>query len=499
MNNLTFRFSATVLGLLAFTSCVAASPGSVAPVSRVVLFPDSALIERSASVRAGAVKLDISELPVNFDTNSVQIEADDGIEIGEIIWQDRAHIASFDAAKARLEKQIGLLTDRVSLLELERKTAEREMQYLTAAVSPGSIHQAGTERAQEVIQRSNLRVQQRILVIDSQKRDVERELEAKQNDLKRIHQTVAQVRSLSVRLQAKNDGQVHIRYLFQDAGWRPVYRALLDSEGSQMRLERIAQISQNSGEDWMHINLLLSTGQPWWNANSPEFIAETGQATETDKDKPDPSFSFIILDKSATEYLLPGVLTLPANRRQAAIFLEHLQVPVTLEAQISPRQEKTAYLLARGKLPEGVWPEGEIQLYRDRVYVGTTNWSAVSNRYFELSFGQDELIQVNSQSIANQNDSREMLKAARRVADVFSITNQHKRQVEILVLDASPIGRDDAVEVERHFMPDISQDNWGGHTGLVAWRRPINAETSQEFFADYRISWPKDRSIIGLP
>src|SRR5258707_10425094 len=54
------------------------------------------------------------------------------------------------------------------------------------------------------------------------------------------------------------------------AGWRPAYRAGLDSAGSKVLLERQGAISQTTGEDWTNVKLKLSTGQPRLSPQGPE-------------------------------------------------------------------------------------------------------------------------------------------------------------------------------------------------------------------------------------
>jgi uncharacterized protein (TIGR02231 family) len=203
----------------------------------------------------------------------------------------------------------------------------------------------------------------------------------------------------------------------------------------------------------------------------------------------------------ATEYAIPGTVSLPADGRKVAVSLGKLQVPVTLQAQVSPRLEKAAYLVAQGDLPEGVWPVGDMQLYRNGAYVGVTNWNASRSTHLELPFGRDELILVSSKSLADQNSNSGFVgqNAERHIADVFTVANLHKRPVEVLVLDASPVGRDEKVEIERHFTPAVSQEDWNDRPGVIAWKARLEAGASQEFSADYRIRWPKDRRIIGLP
>lgn len=52
--------------------------------------------------------------------------------------------------------------------------------------------------------------------------------------------------------------------------------------------------------------------------------------------------------------------------RKLTVSLGHIQLPVHIEAQTAPRLDKTAYLVAYGELPEGVWPSGEVTTLSQR-------------------------------------------------------------------------------------------------------------------------------------
>lgn len=538
-------FLLSALALLAPMPVFAAPPAvsatsavfsaSSAPVTRVVFYPGSALIERTARVKAGAENLEITGIPANFDVESVRIEADGGIEIGELIWRDSSRTEPLNAEEARLEAEVQKLSDRLKAIDVERKAAERELKYLETLASPArnsaemvSVQTANPARTLEILRQGSLQAERRILEVEAQKRDLAKKLNALNADLARIRPDVNEVRALSVRLWAKNDGEVRLSYLFADAGWRPAYRAVLDSERGAIRLERTAQIAQRSGEDWSRIRLSLSTSTPRRSASGPQpsgwavFSEEPGSRRERleldssgarmgNKIAPSsaratqgPLFEVSVAQSEyATEYAIPGTVSLPADGRKVAVSLGSLDIPVTLEAEIVPRQEKAAYLVARGTLPDGVWPTGEMQLYRNGAYIGTTQWNANQNdrNALRLPFGRDDLIQVSHRPGEDQKGQSGFVgqQSERRLTDTYTVTNRHKRAIDIVVLESSPVRFNDAVDIERRFTPAVSEEDWRGQKGVVAWKHTLGAGQSADFATDYRIRWPKDHQIRSSP
>lgn len=514
---------------------VASSPkaGAVAPIVGVVLYPGSALIERVATIRAGEGKLEIPGIPANFDVQTLRVEAETGIDVGEITLRESARSGPLNAEEERLENEVRHLSERIAALDVDRKAAELELKYLDGLPSPGETsHPANLAPVLASLRQGSSQAQQRILAADAQKVQLERDLQARQSDLERVRPAVGEVRNLQVHLNAKRDGKLHIYYQLAEAGWRPAYRAALNAETAVVEMERTAQIAQRSGEDWSRVNLRLSTGQPrqkvsgpepqtWDVSLRPEYRAEAlsryapaamaaapapMRMAKAAVAKPEPEAEPLfqaaeVQSEYTTEYVISAPLSVPSDGRKINVTLSKTQLPVKLQVQLSPRQEKAAYLMARGDLPEGVWPAGEMQLYRNGAYVGTKPWDAGQRKGLVLPFGRDELVKVTSSSVVAKNASSGFIgqRAERHVGDVYTVSNLHKRPVDLLVLEASPVSRDETIEVVATYNPPVSQENWDERQGVVAWEQALGAGASQKFSVDYRITWPKERSVIGLP
>ena len=508
---------------------VATSAHHVAPITQVTLYPDSALVERSAPIRAGSTELAVPGLPANFDLQTLQIDADAGIEIGDTTLRERTRIAPLTAEEARLDQAIQQLRARLAAIDIDRKAAELELKYLDSLASPGEAARPIEKLAPNLaaLRQGSAQAQRRILDADTEKTRLEPQLQGLIRDLERIQPAVSELRDLVIRLRATRDGQLRIRYQLADAGWRPTYRAALDTDAARVDLERTARIAQRSGEDWNRVSLRLSTGQPRsrvsgdvpapWNlhlrperpsdarpvAYAPAAPAPMAMAKATaEPSAPPPLFEVAVTQAEfSTEYAISNPVSLPADGRSLGVSLERQPVPVKLQIQVAPRHEKAAYLMARGELPDGVWPVGDVQLYRNGAYIGTTRWDAARGSQLELPFGRDERVRVTTRSVAAQNASSGFVGqlAERHLADEFTITNLHKQPVDLLVLDGAPVGRDDKIEVVARHTPPASTDNWDGRSGLVAWAQRLGPGASQTFSADYRIRWPKERQIQGLP
>src|SRR5688572_19438889 len=239
-------------------------------ITKVLLYPGSATVERAVPVSAGQPRVELTGLPANFDPRTLRVEADPGIRIGEIAVRDVARQNAMSPRESELEARIQALKDRQAELDVEVKTAELVRNFLTSmntvpepekgrapAIDPKAIPvvleslRKGGADAYGTIQR-----------VAVQKRALDKQIVALERDLARIKGSARDSRTLAISVSASSAGSLRASYQVPNARWRPAYRASLDSAGSRVELERTATVTQQTGEDWSGVSLKLATGQP---------------------------------------------------------------------------------------------------------------------------------------------------------------------------------------------------------------------------------------------
>jgi uncharacterized protein (TIGR02231 family) len=289
-----------------------------------------------------------------------------------------------------------------------------------------------------------------------------------------------------------------------------------------MDLERQAAVMQRTGEDWRGVTLRLSTGaprataivdpQPWQLVIRPPLQAEPrrGMASEmaaapaAKAARDDLANAPIVAQFEttyATEFEVPGKVDVPADGRQVAVSLASQNVSVKQHIRVVPRRGLDAMVTAEAEQPEGVWIPGEVQLYRDGSYIGTTYWNAQAKDKIVLPFGRDDRIVVKSDRVKNRGGETGIIsrRGERQIADQYTVTSRHKVPVELIVLEASPVPVSDQISVESKFEPMPKIKDWEDKRGVVAWEQPLSPGESLKFVADYTISYPRDANVIGLP
>src|SRR6266581_1945748 len=506
--------------------CGAAMAQDASRITAVTLYPGSATVERTARVVPGMARLEISGLPANFDPQTVRVEADPGVRIGEVSTQDQSRTAASNAREAAIEEKIQALKDRQAVLEVDARSAQMTAEFISRLGAPLAEKPAPIPSARslaetiEAVRRGGSDAFGRIQKVQVQKRELDKEIRALERDLARLKSGAKDVRTISVGVSAERPGEVRVSYQVNGAGWRPAYRAGLDSAGSKVSLERQGAISQTTGEDWTNVRLKLSTGQPrlspqgteprpWkLSLHSPsagavsEMSYRAAAALRSAKvDELRQEAPLEVQTAFATEFEVPGVVSLPSDGRKLTVSLAKLSLPAKMRLRVVPRLDAAAVVTAEAARPEGVWLAGDIQLYRDGNYVGATSWNPQTSAALVLPFGRDSLVRVKVDRVKDRNGTRGIIESRkeREVSDLFTLTSHHKTPVELLVLESSPVSTNDQIKVEAKFDPKPTNENWEERQGVVAWARAIAPNETLRFSVAYTIGYPKDGAVVGLP
>lgn len=533
-------------------ACGEAALAASAPITSVTLYPGAATITRTAAVAAGSTELVIEGITSGFDVQTLRVTGEAGIRIGEIETKDAARTDSPNPAQAELEVRIQSLNDEVAALEAEASAADLVKDYLSRLGTPAgdaanrAAPDAKTLSATlDIIGRTANEAMARKARLAVQKRELQKKIVALQRDLQRLRGHTKEDRTITVHLAAARAGSVQLAYQINSAGWKPSYRAELDSGRSTVALARLAQVSQKSGEDWKDVKIVLSTSQPRLSPMAPEaepwllgfekaspYIpppqlelrqseprayapapaavmptvmakqrAMAGAAADAAGPPPYEPPTFEMETAYTSEFEVPARVNLPSDGREVTLELNAQTIAVRQGVLVVRRAELAGTLTAQAARPDGVWPPGEMELYRDGSYVGRGSWNLQASDKLDLSFGRDDLLRVTVDPVKSDSaDSGFFAKRNQKhIADIITLRSSHTAAIDVRLVESSPESTDEAVTVRKSFDPKPGIEAWEQKRGVVAWERSLKPGEAAKFSVDYVIEFPKDGRVIGLP
>ncbi len=504
-------------------------------VVRVKLYPGSATVERVLRVAPGARQATFACLPAGLDAPSLQVAGDAGIRVGELAVRQQPRELLGKACASPLDARIRALEDQVAALQAESAGIGYALGYLKgfenapagegrAAATPaqiGATVAALRQNAQAPLARQHQ--------IQRQQQELEQALKPLLAERDRAGGAQARVSVVQVNLAAPQGGDVRLSYQVRGPSWQPSYRASLDTATRKLRLERQAQVAQNTGEDWDGVQLTLSTGQPGaatqgplprpWRvdiAPPPQPAAEMAVAAapmaapapvsrlvrNADVADDAPSFDVSVFQGSfTTEFAVPQRINVPSSGQRVSLSLGEQVLDAQLRVRTTPALDPTAYLIADIAPPPGVWPVGSVSLVRDGAYVGSGRFDTAQLPRQGLAFGRDELVSVRMEPAARTEGSGGFIgsRSERRVNRAFTVENRHREGVTLQVLDAAPVSENEQVRVESRYQPEPQDQAWNQRPGTVLWQLPLAAGATQRFSAEHLITWPKDARLRDRP
>jgi uncharacterized protein (TIGR02231 family) len=244
-------------------------------ISQVTVYPGTAVVERLARVPAGARELVLDCLSTGFDMATLRVEAEAGVRIGPVTATTRPRAEVPECTSSPLDGRIQSLEDRLAALDAELNARELVLAQLkgdvTGAGARGSA--AALAATLALVQRTGQEIYQQHR-LRRERAQIEQTLTPLKAERER-QQPQGEVRQLVIPLQATAEAQLRLHYQVPGPTWAPAYRATLSSAAldgptASVEIERLAQVSQASGEDWRGVALKLSTGSPQAATSGPQ-------------------------------------------------------------------------------------------------------------------------------------------------------------------------------------------------------------------------------------
>ncbi len=531
-------------------------------VSRVVaatIYTDGAVVERQLKTPGGTRHVEIACMPPGFDVSTLQVDGDPSVRLGDLRTEPVTGDEALTCARGPLDARIRALQDRKAALDAQSRADDIALDYLrrwngggaepAAAHAPSAAARPGA--AADSLRQSALELMTDQGRLKQQATDVDHQLATLQKSVRRVVHP-GNWTTLRLDISTAAAATLRVRYHVPDARWQLGYRVALDSAKSTLHIDRQAEISQGSGEDWSDVALTLSmdrnqTDGGWGMAESwaidlrhgmpmGSITASSitgGQPLQRDKaqrveitgasmrypgiaraTRPGDAADAPALDHTPvlgmqadervwdTLFHASQRVSMPSDNETHTLALDTFDLPVQLSLETQPQQDPNVYLIATAPRPAGLWPRGNVQLWRDGALVDKfEDVSLIGDDRLELSFGRDERIAIAVERPKAMRGSEGFFGSQTRLGwgTVFVITNRHPTAQKVHVVDASPVSRDTELKVETKLDPAPTETEWRHKPGVNAWTFDLAPNQTQRLSVSQTLTFPKDSTVTNLP
>ncbi|HEV8579646.1 MAG TPA: mucoidy inhibitor MuiA family protein [Thermoanaerobaculia bacterium] len=525
-------------------------PELATTIEAVTVFPDRARVTRrgGTALEPGAHRLEISDLPMSLLPESVRA-AGRGSARARLLGVSLQirHFADTPAHSAReLEEQIQAAVDADADLAAEVGELTKAQQALDGLAAQSEVFARGLAlrnrstadqgAVYDFITARGRSLQAEILAAGRKRRDLAKELDRLKRELAQLQAARPRQRysaAVEVEVIAGGDLEIELTYAVQPARWQPLYDLRLTDAG--LETTYLAEVAQNTGEDWQGVALTLSTArpslglvipelEPWFvgprpaapkpvyrsaaPAAAPMMAGMAGgppmQAQDLDITMEEEAFlelpsAEVSQSAAALTYQIPGRADVPGGGDARKVTVSTFKLRPELDAVTAPRLEPVCYRRARAKndSPYTLLP-GKAQLFENDDFLGSTPIALTApGQELELALGADERLRV-ERELTGRDVDKTFLADRRRIRYKYRIEVENLRDAPqtALVRDQLPVSRHEQVKVKL----EAAAPQPAKHTDLnqLEWKLSLAPGAKQMVQFEFSVEFPRTMDVAGL-
>ncbi len=540
-------------------ACFGQAINADSKIISVTVYPDSALISRSANLKLnpGEYKIVFPDIIPEVDENSLRVTSSTAEEIkllgaqvkkeflveaaAERVKEIQAQIQTLNDQKKDLENTAALLAEDKQFLDSIRLYSGVQLpkELVTKTPSPKDL-----EETFKFLDTKLRWVFSQKLGTEIALRELHKKIEALNNELAQISGSARKFKRLiTVDLQVLKSANfnLNITFLVRGASWHPIYDGRANFEKNEVELISHGIIQQKTGEDWQDVEVSLSTAKPSiggrmpyvspWFLKAFEYKATRSGAVggRFDKLAKSPSASALQYEAfdlksemagapSEVEYAQPeekGIAVVYKISHKATVKSdgsEH-KLPVSTQALAAafeystyPRISPSAFLGSRvTNAKELQLLSGRVNIFLDGDYVGASSIDNIGpGEEFDLYLGQDENVKVKREQLEKKMDDvliAGIPSPTRKTTFKYKTTleNYKNKKIKLIFFEAMPISQDERIKVKIiNTSLEPKEKDWKDRKGIWRFEVELAPKEKKEIIYSFSIEHPRDLQVEGL-
>ncbi|MFA6260325.1 MAG: DUF4139 domain-containing protein [Bacteroidia bacterium] len=496
-------------------------------IKAVTVYLNKAQVTRIAnvSVNRGTSQLIFENLSPQLDFNSIQVRGDQNLTLLSVNQRNNYLKASVKTPEIiALEDSLETTSDMITAIKIKREALQIEKDLLQAnKVLFGANNGLHIDDLEDALLLYRKRTQE---IGEEQHRLIkaEKPLVLIHEILKRQLQIIQRRQQNPVELvvtvecdKALDNALVEITYLVSQVSWSIFYDIRVKDTHSPLQLISKAHITQQTGEDWSDVNLILSTLTPNESGNKPEleplridFLnnAVVIQRKQMKEGK--------IQQLNAVQDHVPAMAAPPVQVMETEIQIEfHIANPYTILSDGNPQTVDLNTTSIQATYGHAVVPKyntsvyttasipasglinllpGNANVYLSGAFTGTTYISNTASDTMVISLGIDKRIHVERILMAEISSRTCCFGGNKKDVNGWEIRlrNTRKETVQLMVEDQIPVTKNSEIEVT---LLEKSGAQFEESTGKLTWYITLEPEQSLKIPFSFEVKYPKNKQI----
>lgn len=518
----------------------------------VTVYNDQAWVTRRAlvSLSGEEEELVITPLPVTLATDSIRVSS-----VGTGVVKLLEVRCDRQQTIEPIEEKVTQLTRDIQRIETQKRHLQAQIDalFLQSDFIAG-LREKTEEPFSQSLARKNLSLSEILDFLNflgsqyceyaiaageckAQLSELEKELQTLRTTLQKI-QTPQPKENLNVivgvEVQKAGEIELEIAYMIANATWHPHYDLRVNSTSDQINLSYLAEITQSTGEDWLGVELTLSTAKPGhstlppqlkpWHIDVPmarmEEMAQRSMPYPPAMALPMPMFrtpakpvKSEIAENNINETVITpnpqqgslvtlkiaGEGKIPSDGTPHKITISQQDYPCRCEYVAIPSLVSFAYLqvYVRNSINGLTLLPGKANIFRNHSFIGITKLENIlPGEEFQLNLGIDEGLTIERDLVELQVDKK-LISNQRRITYGYrlTVTNLLNKVANLQLTEQLPVSRSEHIQV---YLIENSPEIQQGKAGILNWLLTIAPQEQQEIYYQFTVEHPPELTVVGL-
>ena len=518
-------------------------------ISEVTVYTDRARVTRRGTVAltGNETELAIASIPATLETESVRATGSGTVAVRLLGVRTETVFSSEPVGDHRtaeltqqiqeLETQKRAINDKITARKIQLQfiqgLSEKSVGSFSSSIAKQQIGLNETGELLNFLGTNYLKYVSAIAQHERQQQELDNQIQALQQQLRQVQTpNCQQTFNIIVAIEPSGSGnfELEVSYVVTQAYWTPLYDFRVNTTTNQINLNYLAEVNQNTGEDWTGIALTLSTAkpglgtlppklEPWYidivRPKSTQNIEFAMMAMPIERSSapasapaPDPARARIAAQTATAEvsreggtvsFQVGGNTNIPSDGTPHKVTIFSDNYPFKPKYIAVPRLVSFAYLQAVvvNPLTGATLLPGKANIFRDNTFVGTIQLDNISpGAEFKLNLGIDEGLKIDRELVERQVDKK-LIGNQRRTSYAYrlNVTNLQQVQVHLTLREQLPVSRNEQIKVRSTLTnPKIVV----GEMGILEWIMSLPPQAKQELYYQFVVEHSPDLTVIGL-
>ncbi len=507
-------------------------------IKEVKLYQNGAMLNRTAkvSLNPGNYELVFDGLSPYINPQSINVKG-----MGDAVMLNVAFKQNYlkDKIKSKEVVELEVLLDSLNYKyqqTLNTTTVLQEQQNVLLANKSIGGANVGVTAAQlqamiDYFSRKLAEVKDKLLDNSIKEKKQKEQIEKLKNQLAELNNRKNQPSGsivVNVAVKTKTNASFDLSYLIaSNATWYPFYDIRAKDINSPVELIYKAKASQNTGEDWKNVKLVLSTGNPQEGGVKPELTtwflnfyeprpvymlqkANRPSAAES-REVPSTSPGFnedakqmesipvqLNQNQLSSDFAIGIPYSILSDGEEYQVDIQSFQLPASYSYEATPKMDGDAFLTARLTGWENLsLTPGSANIYFDGAYIGESYINpGETEDTLTLSLGRDKRINIKREKL-KEFSSTKLFGAYKERSFMYEITirNTKNTSAEILLQDQIPVTQNKEIEIK---VDELKGGDHNIENGTVKWKLKLQPNESKKLRLGFTVKYPKGKQIAGL-